>query len=273
MEDQKKLLQFVTWLGENVPELKGQAPEQIVSTINKLSESKEGQQMLQGLIEEFESSTTGMYKKGGKLNYLLCLKSGGNVKDCGCKQKINKAQDGIVLGLHPTRSESSRPVQDFYSQRNVDGNVITEFSTFSNGYPDDVLGGSITQVVDPKGNVSYYSNYNNDNGTELRSHKMRNRSGKRYFDRSRKAVLLHANAPAVIDKYGPVGNEAPMQNMQDGGRVLGSDQYPRVSRKEAINAAMDSGMTKEEAQRAYLNQKNGLRRNGITGNKMRQHAR
>lgn len=150
MEDQKKLLQFVTWLGENVPELKGQAPEQIVSTINKLSESKEGQQMLQGLIEEFESSMTSMFKKGGKLAYLLCLKEGGNIQDCGCGKKIEKAEDG---------------------------------------------------------------------------------------------------------------------------RVLGSNQYPRVSRKEAIDVAMDAGMTKEEAQRAYLNQKNGLRRNGITGNKMRQHAR
>lgn len=150
MEDQKKLLQFVTWLGENVPELKGQAPEQIVSTINKLSESKEGQQMLQGLIEEFESSTTGMFKKGGKLNYLLCLKKGGNIQDCGCGKKIEKAETG---------------------------------------------------------------------------------------------------------------------------RVLGSDQYQRVSRKEAIDAAIGAGMTREEAQRAYLNQKNAIRRNGVTGNKMRQHAR
>ena len=150
MEDQKKLLQFVTWLGENVPELKGQAPEQIVSTINKLSESKEGQQMLQGLIEEFESSMTGMFKKGGKLAYLLCLKKGGNIQNCGCGKKIEKAETG---------------------------------------------------------------------------------------------------------------------------RVLGSDQYKRVSRKEAIDAAMDSGMTKEEAQRSYLNQKSAIRRNGVTGNKMRQHAR
>jgi hypothetical protein len=96
MEDQKKLLQFITWLGENVPELKDQAPEQIVSTINQLSESKEGQQMLQGLIEEFESNMTSMFKKGGKLDYLLCLKKGGSIKDCGCGcKKIEKGQQGI----------------------------------------------------------------------------------------------------------------------------------------------------------------------------------
>lgn len=98
MEDQKKLLQFVEWLGANVPELQGQAPEQIISTINKLSESPEGQEMLQGLINEFESSMTGMFKKGGKLDYLICLKKGGSIQDCGCGKKIEKAQTGRVLG-------------------------------------------------------------------------------------------------------------------------------------------------------------------------------
>lgn len=94
MENQKKLLQFVEWLGQNVPELKGQGPEQIVSAINELSKSDEGKQMLQGLIQEFESSMTSMFKKGGKLDYLLCLKSGGNIQDCGCGKKINKKQPG-----------------------------------------------------------------------------------------------------------------------------------------------------------------------------------
>ena len=94
MENQEKLMQFVTWLGENVPELKGKAPEQIVETVNKLSASEQGQQMLQGLIKEFESSMTGMFKKGGKLGYLLCLEKGGNIQDCGCGKKIDKKQPG-----------------------------------------------------------------------------------------------------------------------------------------------------------------------------------
>jgi len=51
--------------------------------------------MLQGLVKEFESSMTGMFKKGGKLNYLICLKKGGSIKDCGCGKKIEKGQDGI----------------------------------------------------------------------------------------------------------------------------------------------------------------------------------
>lgn len=109
MENQEKLLQFVNWLGQNVPELKGQSPEQIVNTVNKLSESQEGQQMLQGLIKEFESSMTGMFKKGGKLAYLLCLKKGGSIQDCGCGKKMQKpvkAQEGIDELPHESRKDT-----------------------------------------------------------------------------------------------------------------------------------------------------------------------
>ena len=94
----KKMLQFIEWLGANVPELKGQSPEQIMTTINQLAETPEGQQMLEGLVQQFESSSTGMFKKGGKLDYLLCLKKGGNVKNCGCGKKIeNKREGGYVI--------------------------------------------------------------------------------------------------------------------------------------------------------------------------------
>jgi hypothetical protein len=90
----KKMLQFIEWLGANVPELKGQSPEQIMTTINQLAETPEGQQMLEGLVQQFESSSTGMFRKGGKLDYLLCLKKGGNVKNCGCGKKIENRQEG-----------------------------------------------------------------------------------------------------------------------------------------------------------------------------------
>ena len=36
----------------------------------------------------------GIFKEGGKLGYLLCLKKGGSIQDCGCGKKIEKAQDG-----------------------------------------------------------------------------------------------------------------------------------------------------------------------------------
>lgn len=69
-----------------------------MTTINQLAETPEGQQMLEGLVQQFESSSTGMFKKGGKLDYLLCLKKGGNIKNCGCGKKIeNRREGGSVL--------------------------------------------------------------------------------------------------------------------------------------------------------------------------------
>ena len=95
--DEKRILQFIEWLGTNVPELKGQSPDQIMTVINQLAESPEGQQTLEGLVQQFESSSKEMFKKGGKLDYLLCLKKGGNIQTCGCGKKINKHENGKVL--------------------------------------------------------------------------------------------------------------------------------------------------------------------------------
>lgn len=478
--DDKKILKFIEWIGANVPELKGQTPDQIMSTINELASTQEGQQMLEGLVQEFESASSQMFKKGGKLNYLLCLKSGGNVEDCGCGKKIKKAEggttietgeptseedlrsihagtyrkaytdkdgnqinvvsdefdsaypnvyglqyqmitpqldtmyriqnwamhegapyklvetgwmdnlpnlkagyeaarnyypkqietiksippvpswqeggqikrtsseipmtdidgntyfepyvnyntpngnvtrfgesystnygvgkylpslsfaakqqynkaerqynkqeekqleEGNLLGLHPTRSESALPVRDFYDQRNVNGNVVTEFSTFSNGEPDDVLGGSITQVVYPNGKTSYYSNYNNDDGTKLKSHKMWDGAGKRYFDRSRKEVLLRANAPSVINEYGPVGNGSPMMNnggiiKAEDGFKLNSEQYPHASRRDMFKSANEQlNWDRSKTREAYKLQKEALKNQGYSGSELRQRAR
>ena len=128
MEDQK-ILQFIEWLGANVPELKGQSAEQIMTTLNQLAENPEGQKMLEGLIKQFEASSNQMFKEGGKLNYLLCLKKGGNIQDCGCGKKIDKAAKGkkfkvgdITFGegdyTHATRRDMLAAGDEFYGADN-----------------------------------------------------------------------------------------------------------------------------------------------------------
>lgn len=106
--DDKKILQFIEWIGANVPELKGQTPDQIMSTINKLASTQEGQQMLEGLVQEFESSSSEMFKKGGKLNYLLCLKSGGSTPGCNCGKQVKKAESGFKLNSEQYQHASKR---------------------------------------------------------------------------------------------------------------------------------------------------------------------
>ena len=251
MEDQKKLLQFVTWLGENVPELKGQTPEQIVSTINKLSESPEGQEMLQGLVKEFESSMTGVFKKGGKLDYLLCLKKGGSIKDCGCGKKIEKGQQGIP---NLEYNEATQWIKD----KNVSGmqhNVGTYRSAgdVSSFEPSIIGKGLGIPTMYETGNFESYAE-----------------SPKDYLDRHKNFQNQLSSQSRLEFDYKDPG----IAVKQDGGRVFGSEQYPYASRRDALRAAMDEmGFSRAQARLAYKKQKNALRNAGFSGKEMLQSAR
>lgn len=93
MKDQE-LINFVNWLMKNQESPKGSSFEETVSWINDLSASDEGRQMLNQLINTYkESHMNNLFKEGGKLQHLLCLKSGGKGPGCGCK----KAEDGTIM--------------------------------------------------------------------------------------------------------------------------------------------------------------------------------
>lgn len=349
MEDQKKLLQFVEWLGANVPELQGQAPEQIVSTINKLSESPEGQEMLQGLINEFESSMTGMFKKGGKLDYLLCLKKGGSIQDCGCDKKIDKKQPGGSIASRlwnkwtgkdkyedgygaprshvPVRESAHRTIVKAADSPLVQ--AIPVVGDVADGYvaADYAAKGDYKPAIAAVGAGLVLPNLLESGARYIPKDTWRDALKKiddidltrtikrdlpdetvKYLDdiKSGKIQLLNSRTPSQsyhnwgptdydIDKvwmperiyddagdfidYGvsrqssePWWGWDPVE-YQEGGRVLGSDQYRHVSRGEAMKAAMDSGLTRSQARLAYRNQKNAMSSNGFTGNEMKQHAR
>lgn len=63
-------MQFVEWLPNNVEEFKGMDSDQIVSTLNKLSESEEGMSQLNELMSAYKKSKQ-MFRKGGKIDYLV----------------------------------------------------------------------------------------------------------------------------------------------------------------------------------------------------------
>lgn len=78
-------MEFIKWIPTRVKELQNKSPEEIAMTLNKLSKTPEGQKQIETLIQEFKSENTaiqpeetGMFKKGGKLNYLVNkFKNGG----------------------------------------------------------------------------------------------------------------------------------------------------------------------------------------------------
>lgn len=90
----EELMSFVKWLPEHVELFKGLTTEETVSKINDLSASEEGKETLKQLTKQYKNTEMGIFKEGGKLNYLLCLKKGGNIQDCGCGKKIEKSQPG-----------------------------------------------------------------------------------------------------------------------------------------------------------------------------------
>ena len=87
-------MNFVKWLSEHVELFKGLTTEETVFKINNLSASEEGKETLEQLTKQYKNTEMGIFKEGGKLDYLLCLKKGGRIQDCGCGKKIEKAQGG-----------------------------------------------------------------------------------------------------------------------------------------------------------------------------------
>lgn len=90
----EELMDFVEWLPNNSELFADMDVEAIIAQINNLASSDEGKETLEQLTKQYKSKEMGLFKKGGKLNYLLCLKKGGKVQDCGCGKKIEKAQGG-----------------------------------------------------------------------------------------------------------------------------------------------------------------------------------
>lgn len=91
---EKELAKFVDWLVQSGESPEGASFDETVSWINELATSEEGQQILGRLIKTYKNKEMGIFKEGGKLNYLLCLKKGGAIQDCGCGKKIEKSQPG-----------------------------------------------------------------------------------------------------------------------------------------------------------------------------------
>lgn len=87
----KNVLKFVEWLPNNSDMFKGMTNNEVVSKINELSASDEGKSTLEFLAKQYNEM--GLFKDGGKLNYLLYLKTGGPVKKCEFGEQVPVGRD------------------------------------------------------------------------------------------------------------------------------------------------------------------------------------
>lgn len=69
---------------EKIARQENKSPETVVSELNNMSEEQINNKL----------KMINIFKDGGKLDYLLCLKKGGSIKDCGCGGNVEKKQDG-----------------------------------------------------------------------------------------------------------------------------------------------------------------------------------
>ena len=102
-QNEKELQEFVMWLPKSgIKEFSEKSPEEVVSLLNKMSKEKDGEQIINTLLEQYQTSKSGeseMFKKGGKLTYLTELyKKGGVVKKCkcGCTMKKVMEKGGVI---------------------------------------------------------------------------------------------------------------------------------------------------------------------------------
>jgi hypothetical protein len=83
MKNKDKLIAIINKISKR----ENKHPEIVVSELNNMSEEELNKKL----------RTMDIFKDGGKIDYLLCLKKGGKTKKCRCGNEIKKAQLGDIV--------------------------------------------------------------------------------------------------------------------------------------------------------------------------------
>lgn len=268
---EKELAKFVDWLVQSGETPEGASFDETVSWINELATSEEGQQILGRLIQTYKNKEMGIFKEGGKLDYLLCLKKGGSIQDCGCGKKIEKAQDGsdglrergsvnAYRGRYPEFNEDSTwtvvstpngpaHVKNVFSGDTLEQHVVTEGI---NGVPRRTIR-SITEYNNP---AQSDTTYIDANGLEagrnpgLIAKLFGNVHSDKFMD-NLDAILTGMEPRQLSEK------EVKMTaKKQDGGEI---------SRRYALGALRATGSGNAESRQEYREKKREARESGLRG--------
>ena len=275
----EELMDFVEWLPNNSELFADMDVEAIIAQINDLASSDEGKETLEQLTKQYKSKEMGLFKIGGKLNYLLCLKKGGKVQDCGCGKKIEKAQggsDGLrergsvnayderypEFNRDSTWSVVSTPngpayVKNVFSGNTLEQNVVTEGI---NGVPRRTIR-SITSYNNP---AESDTTYIDANGLE---------AGRNPGMLARLFGNVHSdkfmdNIDSIL-----VGMEPRQLSEKEVSRTKKKQEGGEISRKDALNMLRTTGSSNKESRREYRDAKREARQSGLRGDEMRNAAR
>ena len=153
--DQKQTMAaFIQWLPQNIQQFEGslpkeviepiaaaQSPEEVVTVLNQLSQSQEGNQVVSAIFQAFqESQKAGMFAKGGKLGQLLNkYQIGGALRK---RDELNAHR-----GSYPDRQTMERNYIDMhgtntenvFSRSTLEHNVVTSGVNGVPRRPNDVI--------------------------------------------------------------------------------------------------------------------------------------
>lgn len=224
MKSKDKLIKAVSTYANR----KGISVDAAVSELNKMSKEE-----INNIFNKMK-----LFKDGGKLDYLLCLKKGGHVKDCGCGGKVDrKAEGGDIrdeikwkkptINGSDTTSVGYNPLgQKFVAKGTKNGRSLQRItSTGGSGQP---------QITNWKQNLNLWD------------------------------MITGVNQMSA-DQYVMLN---PVLKQQEGGELSRDDMFK--------NAADNRRMSKRQARKAYRNAKYSLRMYGpenLRGSELRQAAR
>ena len=122
---------FIKWLPTKIKEFQNKSPEEITEALNILSKTEEGQIQLRALVEEFkQSSETSLFKKGGKLNYLIEKFQKGNKYN---RQQARKNKE--AAGLYNFDEETGQKYRKIIDKGNLKAKIAK--SKAVDGYEDE----------------------------------------------------------------------------------------------------------------------------------------
>lgn len=222
-------MDFVKWLPNNSKLFADMDTEAIIAQINNLASSDEGKETLEQLTKQYKNKEMGIFKEGGKLNYLLCLNKGGAIQDCGCSKKVLAKQPGGVVESDVSEQFTpitfiKRPMNSgnhFYDKRiGEDGTIVEEVAAGD----DPNLSYIRVQFPATEGypaRVGYYVGGYDESGYKSTDHWGfgQQKKGKKLFDENYQRILSQAKARELRREYGPVG--LPM--MDNGGEISRRD--------------------------------------------------
>lgn len=205
MDNQKVLAQVL----KNLSDRWEMTVSEVAEKLNKMSEDE-----VKNVVE-----MTKLFEKGGKLNYLLCLKKGGVAEcGCGCNSKVIKNQEPS----EKLRARGTKPATSGIFQPSYDPEKDTNWFRHNGAWVrNHFVGNDLTQYVvtdgywsTPRMSKRIIENYDDPSRSDTTNFDA-NESSKnsRDFINKQNAILEGADPRAIN------GREARILNRQNGGEM------------------------------------------------------